>query len=171
MEQVFACARENSRQQRRELLGQSICTAKWQWSGCLPHLGHSSGQTKSLLLLLQPPRWQFCRSSPPRESSWDPCPDCLWLHRSRCSAIPLLPMAAQLHAWLLFFFFVAALQIPQHLCLAPCACMKQLKVQVWNICMSSGVGGLQVHGACWSSYRDAKFEREGYKRKCFKWLN
>lgn len=74
VEQPFACARKSSRQQSGELLGQSICMAKWWWPGCLPHLGHSSGQTDSLLLLLQPARWQFWQGQPSQGGLVRPLP-------------------------------------------------------------------------------------------------
>lgn len=51
-----------------EFLGQSICMGKCQWPGCLPCLGHCSGHTDSLLLLLQPSEQQFWQSQPTQGS-------------------------------------------------------------------------------------------------------
>lgn len=113
----------------------------------------------------------FGRGNPPREPWWDPCPCPPLVAQQPLLCHPPAPHASPappaLSLGLSLACLVAALQSPQHLCLAPCICKKQLKVRVVNACMSQGVGGCVTHRL---SYGDAKFEREGHERKCFKWL-
>lgn len=144
MERLFACPREGSRRQSRELLWRSIRMAKWRWPGHLLCLEHSSGQTDSLLLLLQLPRRQFWWGQLSQAAMARPLP------AAGCTGAasllsPLFPTPALLLLPPLWdcpwpLFFVAALQRPQCLCLALYVCTKQPnEMSVW---------ALQVHVGC-----------------------
>lgn len=142
-EQLFACTRESSRQ-HSGAAGPEHLQSKTTVSQEPPLPGIET-------------HCCFCYSLRVLEGSALPgspgeTPAQLWLHRTCRSAILLFPTPALLllppfwdGLWPLFF--MAALQIPQHLCLAPYICTKELKVRVWNVCMNSG-SILQVCVGC-----------------------